>query len=39
MSKVLLIRGRIDTVLGNLIIEFKVSLERELEVASSGLTK
>ncbi len=38
-SKVMLVRGRIDTVFGDLIIEFKVSLERELEDARIELIK
>lgn len=38
-SKVMLVRGRIDTVFGDLIIEFKVSLERELEDAHTELIK
>jgi type I restriction-modification system DNA methylase subunit len=36
-SRVSLVRGRIDTVFGDLIIEFKVSLERELEEARAQL--
>ncbi len=38
-SKVLLVRGRIDTVFGNLIIEFKVNLDKELDDAKDELKK
>lgn len=38
-SKAMLVRGCIDTVFGDLIIEFKVSLERELEDAHIELIK
>jgi hypothetical protein len=38
-SKVMFVRGRIDTVFGDLIIEFKVSLDRELEDARVELIK
>jgi hypothetical protein len=38
-SKVLLLRGRIDAVFGNLIIEFKVDLDRELKDAERELKK
>jgi type I restriction-modification system DNA methylase subunit len=39
VSNVKLFRGRIDTVFGDLIIEFKVSLDRELEDARVKLIK
>ena len=38
-SKVLLVKGRIDTLFGNLIIEFKVDLDRELDDAKQELGK
>ena len=38
-SSVLMVSGRIDAVFGNLIVEFKVSLPRELEDAHEELTK
>ncbi len=39
VSNILLVRGRIDAVFGNIIMEFKVSLERELEDAKTELAK
>lgn len=39
VSKVLLVRGRIDAVFGGLVIEFKVNLVRELETAKEELVK
>ncbi len=38
-SKLWLVKGRIDAVFGNLIIEFKVDLNRELEDARGELKK
>jgi hypothetical protein len=39
VSKVLLVRGRIDAVFGNLLFEFKVDLDRELDNAKEEFTK
>jgi len=39
VSKVLLVRGRIDAVFGNLLFEFKVDLDRELDDAKEEFTK
>jgi len=39
VSKVLLVRGRIDAVFGNLLFEFKVDLDRELDDAKVEFTK
>ncbi len=36
-SKLWLVRGKIDAVFGNLIIEFKVDLDRELDAAKDEL--
>ncbi len=38
-SKLWVVRGRIDAVFGNLIIEFKVDLDRELDDAKDELKK
>ena len=38
-SKVFLVRGRVDAVFGNLLLEFKVDLRRELEDAEVELKK
>jgi type I restriction-modification system DNA methylase subunit len=38
-SKLLLVRGRIDAVFGNIIMEFKVDLKRELDDAREELAK
>lgn len=37
-SRVLMVKGRVDTVFGDLIIEFKLSVERELDDAKAKLT-
>jgi len=39
VSKVLLVRGRIDAVFGNLLFEFKIDLDRELDDAKKEFTK
>ena len=39
VSKALLLRGRIDAVFGNIIMEFKVSLKRELDDAKVEIAK
>lgn len=39
VSKVLLVRGRIDAVFGSLLFEFKVDLERELDDAKAEFAK
>lgn len=39
VSNVLLLRGRIDAVFGNIMMEFKVSMDRELEDAKTELAK
>jgi len=39
VSKVLLVRGRIDAVFGNLLFEFKVDIDRELDDAKKEFTK
>lgn len=36
-SKVLIVKGRVDTVFGDLIMEFKLSVERELDDAKAKL--
>lgn len=39
VSKVMLVRGRVDAVFGRILMEFKVSLKAELEDAKVELTK
>ena len=38
-SKLFLVRGRVDAVFGNILMEFKVSLRRELDDAKAELKK
>jgi hypothetical protein len=38
-SKVMIVRGRVDAVFGNILIEFKVNLNAELDDAKRELTK
>ncbi|MBI3859316.1 MAG: N-6 DNA methylase [Thaumarchaeota archaeon] len=38
-SRVLVVRGRVDAVFGNILMEFKVDLRRELDDAKVELTK
>jgi hypothetical protein len=39
VSKVLLMRGRVDAVFGNLLLEFKIDLDREIDDARREFTK
>ena len=38
-SKILLVRGRVDAVFGNILMEFKIDIRKELDNAKEELTK